>query len=234
MEAIIEHLKRALQYAIDDMKEPSDLSVLLESINSKFKENDIHLQIEIDLDEHLYITESKKNEGIDDFTDFGPTRWESDSEPKDKIDISINELLKLPHFEDTDNCQKVLDSLNSKTEVTIEASDEDPIHIDNIQQEDCVIRYRGTELKYSINELKNALQNTVAITESEDGTWGVAGNEGTDTKKKPTEEEDAQFGKSIKSFQEFFTVNRVTQQDTLKDKDDYSDEHYDGDITRTQ
>jgi hypothetical protein len=234
-QASIIHLKRALKYVIDDLQETSDLDILIEEIKKTFAEHDIYLNINIDLDEHLYIVESKKFEGIDDFTDFGPSNWEAEDEHKDKIDVSINELLKMPHFEDVNNCQKALDSLKTKTECTIETEDdENQIHIDNITQEDCVIRYNGSELKYSVNELKLALERCITLTESEDGTWGVAGNEGTDTKKKPSEEEKAQFGSSIVSFQEFFTINRVTQKQNLKGDDDYSDEHYDGDITRTR
>lgn len=156
----------------------------------------------------------------DNFTDFGVSRKRQVMRPDtDKEPFAMKDFLSLPHFDDPNNCFQLIAALKSNDKIVIQKVNEDDIYIHDVDASGVGIKYGELSVHFDKFDLIKKLEDKCSMQES---------------KKSKKKKKKGFTSQKLKSFEDFFKINKVVQEPVLKSSDGYSHEHAKGDIYKIQ
>lgn len=160
----------------------------------------------------------------DNFTDFGTSRSRQITRPDtEKTPFAMKDFLSLPHFDDPNNCFQLIAALKSNDKIAIQKVNEEDIYIYDVDASGASIKYGEISVHFDKFDLIKQLEEKCSMQESKK----IKKSKKSKKKKNPTMQK-------LKSFEDFFKINRVVQDGTLKSSDGYKHEHATGDIYKIQ
>jgi len=165
-------------------------------------------------------------DNLTDFTDFGTSQYRQIVDYEDKSEFenfTMDDFLNLPHFDDQSNCLQMIAALKSNDMAVIEAVNEEPIIIEEINPTAVTIKYGNNEISFDKYDLIKKLEEKASLMESK-----------KIKKEKSDNKNDNFLSNAIQKFKEYFKINRVEQLTHLKSSDEYKNEHTKGDIYKIQ
>lgn len=160
----------------------------------------------------------------DNFIDFGVSRKRQVLRPdEEKEPFAMKDFLSLPHFDDPNNCFQLIAALKSNDKIAIQKVNEEDIYVYEVDATGVSIKYGDLNVHFDKFDLIKQLEEKCSMQESKK------------TKKTKKSKKKKGFrGQKLKSFEDFFKINRVVQSPVLKSSDGYSHEHASGDIYKIQ